>query len=297
MFAARSDPSTARTLPRIGLPMTVPRPRPPDPLRCILRSVVCLGLLFVPLRAAAAESQPAEHSTLPAAELVVRDLRLTVKAREALREDADLAALNLGVSLRGGVATVWGPVPSLALAWRAVQKLQRLPGVSEVRNDTSVVPPEELPPPPGKRPPKPSDPALWDRAPSVTGSLTGLAAKHGLTSSPEEGEGPAPPGDTAVPAQPAANLLAPVPLDAHQALLGVVQRLLTGSERHERLRAELRERTVFLRGTVARGEDLQELARTLARVPGVDRVVVDAVQVESRPGGSPARRPGLRIED
>ena len=48
--------------------------------------------------------------------------------------------------------------------------------------------------------------------------------------------------------------------------------------RYRGLRAELHGRVVILRGSVSRGEDAMDLARAVAQVPGVERVVLQQVQ-------------------
>jgi hypothetical protein len=50
-----------------------------------------------------------------------------------------------------------------------------------------------------------------------------------------------------------------------------------------RLRAEVRGGLVFLSGTVYRWEDLYQLARTLGRLPGVERVVFKDIKTDPHP--------------
>jgi hypothetical protein len=61
-------------------------------------------------------------------------------------------------------------------------------------------------------------------------------------------------------------------------LTEAVERLQQQDARFRRIRPEVRGDTVFLRGSVARWEDLFELARGIARLPGVERVVLDQIQ-------------------
>jgi hypothetical protein len=81
------------------------------------------------------------------------------------------------------------------------------------------------------------------------------------------------------PAQSAAAAPAP--------LAQAVEQVRQADPRFTHLEADVRDRVVFLRGTVAHGEDTMALAQALARVPGVERVVVEKVQVlpSSRAGG------------
>ena len=79
------------------------------------RSVVAVvaGLLLTVSAPAGAVDSPPRPP--PSALGLIGDLRLTVLARRALQGDPALGRLNLGVRVRDGVATVWGPVPSDAV--------------------------------------------------------------------------------------------------------------------------------------------------------------------------------------
>ena len=64
-----------------------------------------------------------------------RDVRQTMQARKLLADDPDLAAWNIGVTVRDRVATLWGPVPSAEIAFRAELCLKTMIELAEVRND------------------------------------------------------------------------------------------------------------------------------------------------------------------
>jgi hypothetical protein len=95
----------------------------------------------------------------PTTAIAERDLLLTMEARRLLGLDPQLATLNLGVSIRNRIATLWGPVPSAELGFKAELHLRRLVELSEIRNELIVtgegptawggtsVPPAFLPPP------------------------------------------------------------------------------------------------------------------------------------------------------
>ncbi len=87
--------------------------------------------LAVALLAGAGVARPAE---VPAA----GDWQLALQARNALWDDPAFAALNLGVTVRQGVATIQGPVPSRGAAEQAVERLRKVPGIRDVVNDTFV---------------------------------------------------------------------------------------------------------------------------------------------------------------
>jgi hypothetical protein len=61
-------------------------------------------------------------------------------------------------------------------------------------------------------------------------------------------------------------------------LAEAVERLQQQDLRFRRIRPEVRGDTVFLRGWVARWEDLFDLAKGIARLNGVERVVLEQIQ-------------------
>ncbi|MGQ3055075.1 MAG: BON domain-containing protein [Roseateles sp.] len=67
------------------------------------------------------------------------DAALTSQVQAALQQDKDLSALPLTVSsTSAGVIVVKGAAPSAELAQKAVQLVQAVPGVKEVRNEIKV---------------------------------------------------------------------------------------------------------------------------------------------------------------
>jgi hypothetical protein len=266
------------------------------------------------LLAAAWALAPAGIAGPPAADDVPPDVLLTVAARRALLADRDLAHLPLGVSVRQRTAVLWGSSPSAALTARAVERLRHVPGLTGVRSEVLPVPaalaeagrPEE---PPAGDPPTPV------ASPLAPGALAGQAGPPGRApglaasaSSVPAGAGPdaavilSAPVAVAAPVAgpactPAAELLRPIlrpvspapappapsPAAAVPDLTAAVERLRRGDERFGQLRAEVQGRAVIVRGTARCGEDVTAFARALARVGGVERVVLDQVQVGPRP--------------
>ena len=78
---------------------------------------------------------------------LIRDLWQTVQARKILLDDPQLAPLNLGVVVKNRTATLWGPVPSNELAFRAEQRLRNLVEIFEIRNRLIVEPGDDGPAP------------------------------------------------------------------------------------------------------------------------------------------------------
>src|SRR5947209_10088994 len=68
----------------------------------------------------------------------LRDVRQTIQARKLLADDPELAAWNIGVTIQDRVATLWGPVPSAEIAFRAELCLRTVIELAEVRNQLFV---------------------------------------------------------------------------------------------------------------------------------------------------------------
>lgn len=68
------------------------------------------------------------------------DLWQTVMACKLLQDDDVLAPLNLGVKVRGRVAVLWGPVPSVAMSLRAEARLRAMIELIDVQNELIVMP-------------------------------------------------------------------------------------------------------------------------------------------------------------
>src|SRR6266540_3074712 len=86
--------------------------------------------LMAALSASAGQAGPARIGGDPA-----RDVRQTIQARKLLSDDPELAEWNIGVTVRDRVATLWGPVPSAQVAFRAELCLKAMIELAEVRNE------------------------------------------------------------------------------------------------------------------------------------------------------------------
>jgi osmotically-inducible protein OsmY len=277
-----------------------------------------LGPVLLPLPAVAAAHAPEDF---PSA-----DAQITFKARAALRDADGLTFLNLGVRLRHGVAILWGSVPSSELAQRAVETVRRVPGVTAVKNELAVVPPDGFSPEvlpsislapetdlgplatnpspggalvarPGERGPVPGQPTASGQTPAVSllppiaGNTTPPVKPRDppvmllspVVPVPSSSPDPEDSSKSWRPVQPSPA----IPLAQAVSLAQAVEQVRRADPRFSRLEAEVRDKVVLLRGTVTQGEDTMALAQALARVPGVERVVVEKVQVSppSRAGG------------
>jgi hypothetical protein len=235
---------------------------------------------------------------------ILRETRLTLKARQALFEDPLLVPYNLCVIVHGDVATLRGTLPKTALALRAQERLRNLSFFKEVRSELIIDPncnlPTELPvssfstsePPGGK--PRPS------------GALTGRGgtpeqipvmkinvpqdnsdgAPNPPAIDPDAAAQEKPPLNDAVsllpprpipetkndPADPPANILPPRPLPDAKDPAAAVEQLRRSEARFQSLQVTVRDGVVTIRGS---GDDLFAFAQTVRRIPGVVRVVVD----------------------
>jgi hypothetical protein len=104
-------------------------------------------------------------------------MRLALLVRRALLEEPELARANLGVRVRDGVVTLWGPIPSVELGRRAVARARKVAGVREVRNDLYVNTTPQEPPsirfPTEPEPPSATESASPDPATGTLGKVTG----------------------------------------------------------------------------------------------------------------------------
>ena len=230
-----------------------------------LRPVLALGLLALACPASAAENGP-------------RDCVLTVRVRQVLIQEPALAPLNLGVSVRQGVATLYGSVPSAALAKLAREKVARVQGVLEVRSELEV---------------RPSDDPLSEFLNLLPNALAPLPdfLSHErypppgwLTSRWSDGETVPSIGKT-----PAVSLMPPVTLQTPTAaaektdLARSVEQLRQQDVRFHRLRATVQDGIVRLSGSAPHSEDVMMFARQISRLPGVGRVIIQEVRTTNDP--------------
>lgn len=224
-----------------------------------------------------------------------RDVWLTLRSRRALAEDAELAPLNLGVVVRDRVATLWGPVPSAEMGFKAEVILRTLYELKAVRNELEVsddpapaagvlnVPAAPL------LPPAPLPPALPRRP------LRELMAPPGIhTGSEPPLVRPLPPPPPRPLAQPVPKVevelpsialpgsdapharmpRAPEQADSRPQLERAIRAVIDGNTAYRQVRFGLRGQRVYLRGAGQDADVLHELARVLSRLPGIEGVVV-----------------------
>ncbi len=245
-----------------------------------VRSMVWIFVVASSVSLASAGFDPAEP-------VGIRDLKQTVEATSYLAEDPELALLNLGVRVKDRVATLWGPVPTAELSFKAEVRLRSLNGLLEVNNEMFIleetatvrspfapapVPvrsPDSLPPalptPPLETPrintppietPRPKVPSLAPPRPqTVQLSLEPITVHYPPT---KEGETVREPREVAV---------SPV--------LSSLEKLRAADERFRGIQWTVQATRILLRGTEVSPEAMQEFARRVSRIPGVERVTLE----------------------
>lgn len=215
------------------------------------------------------------------------DARQKLYVRRALGEDAGLApyAGDIWVEVRGTTAVLSGKVPSAALRQRALFMAGQVKGIGAVGGaDLHVVPQDGVP-----DLPSPFPEGAPPRAALAGNSRDGRTTQAPRTPDPAEPEPPPAvtllaPVPASGPAQPQPSvpivqMLPPRPLSEPPDLASAVEALRRKEERFGRLTVEVRQKTVYLRGTAARWGDVNDLASAVRRLPGVEAVILDAVRV------------------
>lgn len=228
-----------------------------------------------------------------------REARLASGVLQALHADPGLCALNIGVTVADHVVTLWGPAPSAWLAHRAVEVARGVDGVANVENDLRI--PVDLPngaeeafdqesPDAG-----PDSAPVDDAAPKwmPAGAACPSGPAHPRTFAPASRpvesalshDSPPPLRDTVL--KPTVQLLPPVPLNSEAALAQAVERVRRIDPRFAGILARLEAGVVHLRCVPSSDQAVFALAKAVAEVPGVVRVVIDKSEMAVPPSGRP----------
>jgi osmotically-inducible protein OsmY len=205
-----------------------------------------------------------------------RDCRLTYRARQALFQEPGLATVtNLGVSVRSGVATLWGGVPSADLSLRAETLLRQIQGIFEVRNELHVEPPHDamvefLRTPVPRRLSGGAE-RSWFLANRLSVPLIPVVEPETPLVSPVNGVTLLPPVGASSPQA------ITIPVD----LTAAIKRLQEADARFRGIQPDVQQGVVRLRGTVDHWEDAFELAHRVSRVTGVERVILLDIRTPS----------------
>ncbi len=231
-----------------------------------------------------------------------RDLWQSMQARKLLQKDPELAAFNVGVSVRDRVAILWGSVPLAELSFKAELCLRTMTELAEIRNQLEVMEEAGTAPRSGARPaaplflpehappPLPKIPRLPSLAPAALLGMDTVGKPPAVpTAQPKPRvEKTAPTTQLGAPQLGAPQFGAPqfglkiepapvvVPArgEADTKLEKAVQSLLQSEPSHRQIPVAVREGRVYLRSSGHDSETVQQAARRVAQLPGVAGVVL-----------------------
>jgi osmotically-inducible protein OsmY len=253
---------------------------------------LALVLLLFPTAMRAAEEQSGPF-LLTSSPQTLKDIEIETKIRRALRQDAQLRTLNLGVHMIGSVANLSGPVPAAELKQRAISIVQRVDGVLAVSGKDLYISTSE---PGGRRlavviqddrptqtrsasPGSPSPGGGWrlegggSNSPSTTNRQIALQAPETAAPvvptlpSPKLGQGRM--GGTRLTANPhSASPAVSISL--------ALEQLRRRETRYQQIGARVQGTTVFVYPGEAASEDAMTFAQAVRRLPGVQHVILSS---------------------
>jgi hypothetical protein len=243
----------------------------------VLSLMVAIALLTLQSARAADWPSSANH------ELTEKDCQDALFARDALLQDETLASWNIGVTVRSGLATLWGTVGSPALAHRAEERVRRVAGIAQVKNelrlaDNSVDWDKNLDRAPSRPQPVVKEPAKkWDAPTPLVSREEPWANASRPTTSPPTLMPPiqVPAGRTESGSSGWTESVSSFGPAAYYApsLIESVDRLRRSSERFRSVRFEVQGSVVRVWG--ANSGDVFAFAQQLSHQPGVQRVVIE----------------------
>ncbi len=196
---------------------------------------------------------------------------MTLRARQAVQNDAALAGItHLGVSVRSGVASLWGSVSSPEAARRAEMLVRQVPGILEVRNEIHVE--------------SADDPLVMFLRSNRAGKVARAPSPQWVSANRPTGLLLSRPEEPTPPANNVTNnitLLPPITLvlpSADPDLVGRITAIQQSEPKYLGIVADVQNGVVRLGGTVSRWEDIFALARMISHLPGVERVILQDVR-------------------
>jgi hypothetical protein len=238
--------------------------------------VFCGSILstFLPLRA----DEPPTWVPGPVqqADPALQDLELTLRAREAIARDPKLAACDILVSVHQRVATLRGSVPSTAMVDRAYACLRNVRGLVDIENVLRTSAPDGYTPNPLTLGP------IQQRVPIAEPTSAEPPRKQSMLVRRlvDEGWTPGPP----IRWQPARQEKTDAPsVSDAQLLTDSIESVRLSDDRFRRLRVRIRENIATIEGEAVEWEHAADLARRVARVSGIQRVIIGDVRTERQP--------------
>ena len=241
-------------------------------------AAILLGLFAQPF---ALSARAAEPKTVQLPELSPRDWLLTNQARRAIQKDEQLSPLNLGVTVKNKVATIWGTIPSTEMAKRAEETLKKINGIAAVISECRIVVPDLVPQAVADAVKKARNEG---EAPETSAKVSPGSTASRIVAKPDEGLAPKPVGDPneVVPGAPLLNrppavvLLSPFTEEPPSNTRSVdsIEKVRLSESRFKGVVLEERDGVVKLHGIVPRMKDAWELADKLNALPGVKQVIL-----------------------
>jgi hypothetical protein len=210
-----------------------------------------------------------------------KDIEIETKILRALRKDAQLKGLNLGVHMSGGIARLSGPVPSPQLKQQVIAIVERVEGVLKVnvkdlyisgtangRKQIIVIPEDEQPT------------QTRSASPRVLSSVTEPQRQDGGSAVPPAASQQvtllAPEAVTRPVRVPEAACLTahPRPASLADAIPSAIERLRRNNTRFQSIRTQVQGSSVHIFPSDAPGEDPMTFAQAVRRLPGVQHVIV-----------------------
>lgn len=260
---------------------------------------VFTGVLLwrLPLKLAVADVAAPRLGPAVSRDTSLGDFERMVFVRQALQQDEQLGALNLGVTVRGRVATLWGGIPSEELARRAESVLRGAAGITIVHNELRVEPRREAKKNLFALPASPASESPQAGSLLAPGSLTSLPGDRAAES--QSGFTPQPtaekPPEAVRVMPPLVITLRPPPFPdpppfeerkvvpvAAAELTAALQRVQAGDTRFRQIRLEVQDGVVRLSGTVSQPGDMMAFAQLIAQVPGVKHVIMGNTRTPQR---------------
>jgi hypothetical protein len=206
----------------------------------------------------------------------INDCQLAVEARRQMIADPLLSGFNIGVTVADGVATVWGAVPNVDIVARVRSQLLVVTGITLVVDDLRIDP--------ASSPSLPNGSAAIELDPPADKRGNGLAAAH-----PRSGSANfigivspmtlTPGGSANAPGTPAVTLLKPTLTDTD--LADQLETLRRSVPRFREVGIRSLGSVVYLRPYNAPPASVLELARQIAQLQGVTRVLIEDARRQS----------------
>src|SRR5579875_227136 len=251
-----------------------------------------LSLLGFPARMQGAD-EPSGPFLFVSSTRTPKDIEIEARVRRVLRQDAQLRPLNLAVHVRGGVASLSGPVPTAELKQKAVTIAQHVEGVLTVSakdlylstseqggKRLSVLIPDDRPTQTRSASPgSPSPEGGWRIEDEGTRQRTTQSQQITLLAPemPAPAVSPLPPPHLREERRGGARLTAhPHPASPAVSLSAAIEHLRRRETRYQQIRIQVQGTTVYVFPGGTTSEDAMTFAQAVRRLPGVQHVIMAA---------------------